>query len=78
MSSVEKAIAPLNSYDNYVVNENFSFVKGWARLSVHQKRKRTPVAVVVFPFNLSEEVGEFIDAIYSVQSGNYYFLSSLS
>jgi len=75
---VEKAIAPLNSNGIHVVNETFSFVKGWARLSVHQKRKRTPVAVVVFPFNLSEEVGEFIDAIYSVQSGNYYFLSSLS
>jgi len=73
LSSVEKAIAPLNSYDNYVVNENFSFVKGWARLSVHQKRKRTPVAVVVIPFNLPEKVGEVIDAIYSVQNGNDYF-----
>ena len=78
LSSVDKAIAPLNSNGIHVVNETFSFVKGWARLSVHQKRKRTPVAVVVIPFNLSEEVGEVVDAIHFVQSGNDYFLSTLS
>ena len=38
--------------------------------------KRTQVAVVVIPFNLPEEVGEVIDAIHSVQSGNDYFLKS--
>jgi len=75
---VDKAIAPLNSNGIHVVSETFSFVKGWARLSVHQKRKRTPVAVVVIPFILSEEVGEVVDAIHSVQSGYDYFLSTLS
>ena len=78
LSSVDKAIALLSSYGIHVVNETFSFVKRWARLSVHQKRKRTPVAVVVIPFILSEEVGEVVDAIHSVQSGYDYFLSTLS
>ena len=33
--------------------------------------------MVVIPFNLPEKVGEVIDAIYSMQSGNDYFLKSL-
>ena len=67
MSSVDKAIALLSSYGIHVVNETFSFVKRWARLSAHHKRKRTQVAVVVIPLIL------VIDAIHSAQSGNDYF-----
>lgn len=34
LSSVDKAIAPLNSYGIHVVNEAFSFVQGWAEGSL--------------------------------------------